>query len=206
MRDLLAGRTEQRILMYEGGSGQGKTLLLNEAVRYARRLAIPTVRVDLKASGLDRDFIHAQFDLELSEFLPNFSAAPHKTVQALRKELRALRRPVLAVFDSFESIADNRPLEEWLWLYFLPEVETALGLAVIVAGQRLPEFQQAHWRDQVRHLTLKPITEPAHWHRWLDRRYPGHGWEAHLGTLLPATKGQPNLMATLCANLAGGSA
>lgn len=207
IRELLAGRARQRILMYQGGSGLGKTLLLNEAQRYARALGIPTVRVDLKASGLNAEFIHDQFDLELSNLLPNFSAASRKTVQTLRKDLRALRRPVLVMFDSYEAIAGNTPLEEWLGLHFLPEVETALGLVVIVAGQRLPEVQHATWRDQTRCLSLKPITEAEHWQHWLARRHPGTaGWGTHLPTLLLATQGMPSTMATLCANIAGAQA
>ncbi len=49
-----------------------------------------------------------------------------------------MRRPVLVLIDAFEDAAGNRPVADWLSQQSLPEVETAPGLAVIVAGQRVP--------------------------------------------------------------------
>ncbi len=47
--DLLAGRSRERILLYEGASGLGKSLLVQQAVAYSKKLDIPVVRVDFKA-------------------------------------------------------------------------------------------------------------------------------------------------------------
>jgi hypothetical protein len=79
------------------------------------------------------------------------------------------------------------------------EVETALGLAVIVAGQKVPDYASAGWRDLVRHLPLEPITDIEHWEPWVERRYPGFRDKgAHLPTVVMAANGNPALISTLC--------
>lgn len=203
IRDLLAGRSRQRVLLCEGGSGLGKSLLLRHARQYARQLGIPVVNIDLKPSGVDVSAIHGQFDLELGEHLPNFSSQGANKVHLLRKDLRALRRPVLVTFDTFEAVAGNKPLEDWLSQHFLPEVETALGLAVIIAGQKVPDPRPTVWADQAMHLLLEPITELEHWLPWVEKSHPAVlAQGADLRTLMMATQGNPATMSNLCETIA----
>lgn len=199
---LLAGRSRERILLYEGGSGLGKSLLVRQAVAYARRLGIPVVQVDFKGGGENVEAVLGQFDLDLGEHLPNFcrdgSCKPH----LLRKDLRALRRPVLAIFDTYEKAADNQPVADLLSQQLLWEVETALGLAAIVAGQRVPDLAAAPWRDLARHIPLQPITDAAHWVPWLERRYPHMEHQKHLATILILTDGNPANVSSFCKTVA----
>jgi hypothetical protein len=113
----------------------------------------------------------------------------------LRKDLRTLtlRQPVLVVFDTYEDAADNKTVVNWL-NQFLTEVETALGLIVIVAGQSLPDYRKASWGDLVLHLPLNHITEIAHWEPWTRQRYPNFEMSSHLHTLLLVSDGRPSLM------------
>jgi hypothetical protein len=95
--------------------------------------------------------------------LPNFSQQGAQTTHQLRKDLRALRRPALIVFDSYEDVAENKTMAEWLSRQFLNEIETAFGLAVIVAGQMVPDLANTYWRELARHLRLEPVTDTTHY-------------------------------------------
>jgi hypothetical protein len=197
--DLLASRSRERILLYEGSSGLGKPLLAQQAVAYSKKLDIPVVRVDFKGGLLDIAGILGQFHLDLGEHLPNFSREGANKTHLLRKDLRVLRRPVLLIFDSYEDAAVNKPLTDWLSLQILNEVETALSLAVIVAGQKVPDFTNAGWRDLARHFPLEPITEIEHWEPWIERRYPRFSAKgAHLPTVLMFAQGNPAVVSAAC--------
>ena len=80
---------------------------------------------------------------------------------------------------------------------FLVEVETALGLAVIVAGQRVPDYNGARWRDQARHFALKPITEIEHWEPWVEQHYPDFQQKgADLNTVMMFAQGNPAVVSS----------
>ena len=111
---LLAGRSSQQILLYEGESGLGKSQLLRQGKLYAEKLGIPTVRVDFKGSAVNIDHILGRFDLDLSTHLPNFSRDGANKTSLLLKDLRSLEQPVLVIFDSYETIADNSTIVDWL--------------------------------------------------------------------------------------------
>jgi hypothetical protein len=49
--ELLAGRSRERILLFEGPSGLGKSALVREAATYAKKIGIPVVQVDMKGAG-----------------------------------------------------------------------------------------------------------------------------------------------------------
>jgi hypothetical protein len=109
-----------------------------------------------------------QFDLELYELLPNFCRDGASKVHLLRRDLRTVRRPVLVIFDTYEHCAGNKPVADWLNQQLFAEVETSPSLAVIVAGQLVPDFRNTAWRDVVRYLPLRPITEIEHGNRGLN--------------------------------------
>ena len=112
--DLLAGRSRERILLYEGGTGLGKSELLRQAAVYAKKLGIAVVWVNFKGGGLSLAEVLGQFDLDLSVHLPNFAREGASKTHLLRKDLRALRQPVLIIFDSYEAAHDNKPVADWL--------------------------------------------------------------------------------------------
>jgi hypothetical protein len=197
--ELLAGRTRKRILLFEGPSGLGKSALVRHAVAYARRLGIRVVQLDLKGGGLDVEGILGQFDRELGQSLPNFSREGASKSHLLWKDLRGLRQPVLVIFDTYEGCAGTKPVVDWLDQQFLAEVETALGLAVIVAGQRVPDYNGAPWQDQARHFPLKPITEIEHWEAWVEQHYPDFRKKgADLNTILMLAQGNPAVVSSSC--------
>lgn len=204
IRDLLTGRSRERVLLLEGReTGLGKTELLRQAARYARELHIPVARINFKCGSLDVAGVLGQFALELREYLPSFCREGGTKTHLLRQDLRDLRRPVLVLCDHFEDAAENRAVAEWLTQQFLPEVETSLGLAVIVAGQRVPNPSVAVWGDLARHVELQPIKSMEHWEPWTRQKFPD--WKdrsKHLETILLLSKGNPAAVAQFCRTVA----
>jgi hypothetical protein len=196
--ELLAGRTRERILLFEGLSGLGKSALVRQAAAYAKQLRVPVVQLDLKGGGLDVESILGQFYLDLGQSLPNFSREGASKTILLRKDLRGLRQPVLVIFDTYEGCVGNQTVVDWINQQFLIEVETALGLTVIIAGQRVPDYNGARWQDQSRYFALRPITEIEHWEPWVKEHHPDfQDKRVDLNTLIRATEGKPSLMSSL---------
>lgn len=200
--DLLAGKSPERILLFEGGSGLGKSELVRKAAAYARKLGVPVAYVDFKSGTLKTEDVLGQIDVDLGAHLPNFSQNEPKKSHLLRKDLRALRQPVLIIFDSYEDVASNQSIAEWLNVQLLDDLGNAPTVAVIVSGQKVPDFAHASWRDLARHLPLLPITEIEHWKEWISRRYPDFQEKGDLKTILKIAKGLPSVMVTLCEGIA----
>jgi hypothetical protein len=199
--DLLSGHSRERILLYEGNSGHGKSHLIRQASMYAIKIGIPVVKIDFKVDTSISDIL-GKFDLDLGNHLPNFSHNDTKDVISLRKDLRNLRLPILIIVDSYdENIKINKPLADWFNQQILSEVETSLSLAVIIAGQKSPDFTNAGWRDLAKHFLLEPITEIEHWKRWVDRRFPGLHDKGDLLTIVKAAGGNPMVISNLCEGL-----
>lgn len=203
IKDLLAGRSRERILLFEGGTGLGKSVLIRQAEAYAKTRGVVTCRVDLKAKT-DVASILGQLDLDLAEHLPSFSREGASKTHLLRKDLRALRTPVLLIFDSYDQPAvENEKVANWLSLELLNEVETSLALTVIVGGQKAPGYTSAGWRTLARHLPLEPITEPEHWQPWVERKYPGFQAKgAHVPTVVMLAGGNPAVVSASCEAIA----
>lgn len=195
--DLLAGRSKDRALLFEGGSGLGKSELARHAKAYASRVGVPAVYVDFKGGTVKTEDILGQIDLDLGTHLPRFSIEEIKKIYSLRKDLRALRRPALFIFDSYEDAAANQSIAEWLNVQFLGDLESTPAVAVIIAGQKVPDRTHASWRDLARYFSLEPIKELDHWKDWALRKYPNIT-ESVLNTLLKLAGGQPSLMVVYC--------
>jgi hypothetical protein len=201
--DLLTGRSPYRILLYEGASGLGKSVLVRQAAAYAKRMGIAVALVDFKGGPRDVSGILGQLYLEISDHLPNFSREGANKAHLLRRDLRTLRQPVLIIFDSYEDVANNTNIANWLNQQFFSEAETALGLAAIAAGQQVPDYSKTGWRELVRHIELKPITEIEHWGPWVEQHYPDFLKKgADLRTVLMIARGNPAIVSATCEAIA----
>ena len=204
IQELISGRSKQRILLIEGNSGLGKSELLREAARYARSAGVPSALIDLKGGYLNVVEILALLDLELGDSLPRFRAqGERRETIALRKDLRALRRPILLLFDSFEDAADNRKVIDWLNIHLLREIETARGLAVVISGQHVPDKTHTTWRNYARRFALEPFDDLRLWQPWILRKYPElRNTTADLKTVLMLAEGIPAVVTSFCQALA----
>ena len=142
-----------------------------------------------------------RIELDIGTELPNFSHEQSKKAYTLLKDLRALRRPALLIFDSYEDIAGNQAIVDWLNIHLLGDLESAPAVAMIIAGQKVPDRTHASWRNLAHHFPLSLITDLEHWKEWASRRYP-HVPESALNTLLQLAGGQPSLMVVYCQTIA----
>lgn len=199
IKDLFTGKARERILLVQGDTGLGKSVLIRQAAAYAKTLGISVSKVDLK-STYDISAILGQFDLDLGTILPNFTREGSNKTHLLRKDLRGLRRPFLLLFDSYDqNVTDNVIIADWINQHILYEIETALAMTVIVAGQKTPDFANAGWRDFSRHINLEPITDISHWEPWIKNRYPGFVAKgADLRTVIMVAHGNPAVVSTTC--------
>lgn len=199
--DLLAGKSSQRILLFEGGSGVGKSELVRQSVAYAKQLGMPVAHIDFKSGTLKTEDVLGLIDLEVGSHLPNFFRQEPKKIYTFKKDLRALRNPILFIFDSYEDAVGNHNLAEWLNVQLLGDLENTPAIAVIIAGQKVPDSTHTSWRNLVRDFHLLPITESAPWKEWALHRYP-NVCESDLNTLLRLAGGQPSLMVVYCETIA----
>jgi hypothetical protein len=195
IEELIAGRSRKRILMYEGPSGLGKSALVKQVALYAQNLGVSVVYIDCKGGGLSLGGIVGQFDSNLDLKLPHFSR--ERQTHLLRAELRALRRPVLVIIDTYEHVIGNQTIADWVNRQLIAEVETALGLLVIIAGQSVPDYEETSWKDLVYHLHLSPITEIQHWKPWVEQHYPDFQKKgADLKTIMLMAQGNPAVVSS----------
>lgn len=199
---LLAGQSAERILLFEGRSGLGKSALMRQAASYATKLGIPVAYVDFKGGAWTLEDTLGRVDADLGAVLPNLYRSELKKSYELHKDLRATREPVLLIFDTYEDIATNRSIAEWLNVQFLADLGSAPAVAVLIAGQAVPNSSRASWCDLARQFTLAPIIDLEPWKEWVDRRYPDFHQKGDLGTILKGAKGQPSLIVTLCEAIA----
>jgi hypothetical protein len=203
IRDMLSGKLRQRILLVEAESGYGKSELLHQSKDYAKRLGIPVCRLDFRANfGEFKDML-GRLDTDLGQHLSNFSREGGDKTHLLIKDLRALRCPVLLLLDSFEKASGV--FKDWVCQSLMAEVEGALAMAMIVAGQPpLPDIEDVRWRAVAQRLVLGPIKEAAHWKQWIEKRYPGfRERNVDLPTLVMASAGVPKTFSDMCRVIAG---
>ncbi len=188
IREMLAGKSPQRLLLFEAESGYGKSELLRQAAAYATQLGVPVCQLDFRANYGSVTEILGRISLDLGEHLPNFSREGGDKVYLLIKDLRALRRPVLFILDTYQKAAPV--YQEWACSNLLAEVERALSVAVIVAGQpQLPPVEDARWQSVARALPLGPIRRLQDWESWVKRRYPNV--KLDISTVLNLSRGVP---------------
>jgi hypothetical protein len=194
---MLAGRSPHRILLLEGESGFGKSELVEHATRYATELGIPVARLDFRANYGGIPDLLGRLANDLGEYLPRFMAGGGDKPNLLIKDLRELRRPILIVFDTFEKASPI--FRDWVCQNLLAEVERALALSIVVAGQsELPNVDDVRWRAVARRLSLGPIHEVAHWEPWVQRRFPNFGTEISIHTLVLVSQGVPKIFFEMC--------
>lgn len=184
---LLSGGTPQRILLLQGESGIGKSDLLVQARRYAEQVGIPVFHVNFKVHT-ERDKVLEHFRGVFAHSFPNLSRERLNT--SLLGDLRTLRRPVLITLDAYEFAAENTPLADWVNEALLQEVARCPAIAVIVAGQRVPN-PDASWRDLQRHLRLRAIRDGDAWKQWVSKQYPALDADTVVPIVLQLTKGVP---------------
>lgn len=190
--ELFSGKATKRVLLLEGPTNHGKSVLVRAAAEYARALDVPVATLDFKGGLRSRDDVFGALALELKTQVPEFYRQGASRPILLRQELRALREPVLVILDTYEKVCDLAELSDWIEHQFLTEVPNCPALLVVIAGQKMPDLAKVAWRDHTQHFELGPIPERRHWEAWLQQHSPE--LLSHLETLLLLTRGHPGNM------------
>jgi hypothetical protein len=201
---LLAGRTDRRILIFDGGTKLGKSVLLRKAGQYAKRSRIPVGDVDFRACQ-DIESVLARLCTALGDNLPRFYRDGGTNADLLQRDLRTLEQPVLLTFDTHDASIAGSKVAQWLDLQILGEVDSAPGCAVIVAGQQCPRPAGRSWEDQAEFFGLVSIDEVHHWGSFLesDPRFSGVKLAPNeLALLIDGAGGVPGLLLDILASVA----
>ena len=148
-------------------------------------------------------FILGRFHLELKEYLPTFAREENiGKSHLLFSDIRALRRPVLVIFDHYEDSGTS--ISDWVEQQLLAETETAPAFCAIIGGQKIPDYKNRNWSDMARHLPLSPITEIADWERWVERYCPNFLVQGgDISTVVRGSHGNPKIATDWCKAVAG---
>jgi hypothetical protein len=191
---LLTADAAKRILMFHGPSGYSKSALLRAAEKYARVLRIPRAYVDFNDSTLlNVANVIAKLAADLSDVLPGLAA--DSTRWELSKALRALRQPVLLLFDTYEKAAETKELREWIETQLLAEAEECDQLRFIIGGQKVPEAAKARWEDRAESVELGRILDQRIWKEWVHAINPNVD-EKHIEGIVLGADGVPGTIST----------
>jgi hypothetical protein len=170
-RRLLAGQTNERILLLQGESGSGKTHFFGAILRYAEQ----QLGVDRAASAdckgaleLARVLNTLADSLDHRVLLPNFQRSGRTNASAFASDMAQVREPVALLFDTYEQ--SNQTVQSWIEAELLPKVRKNESLRIIVGGQKVPDHKQASLEGLVHRFELGRILEPSYWERWCAAR------------------------------------
>ena len=131
----------------------------------------------------------------------------------LISDLQHLPAPLLLFFDTYEQAPAEA--QKWVESQFLPRLDQALGVIVIVAGQRVPDRGKYAWRGLAETRELKPISRVEDWMEYSSFTLGcPHVTRDHVAALTLVTGGNPGqvsafldtLVRNLPASQAGGGA
>ena len=196
---MLRGAAPQRILLVKGGSGSGKSQLLESLEDYAAGLGLPVARPQFKGSQTLAE-IFEQLRIPLRGVLPDSAfdpAAPSRLIE----HLQTLKQPLALLFDVYEDATDEG--RDWLerrLLHFLPH---APRVVVVVGGQKIPDKSKSSWRRFAVEHELSAIDRPDDWHHYTSTEL---GCTAisieEIQLLLEGTRGNPGFMSAMLQNIA----
>jgi hypothetical protein len=205
--DMATQTRPQRILLIEGASNTGKTVLSDELFRFARALSLRAVLLDLKGCPkLDELFDLLALEKSSAEFLPAFHKASGLARKAaLLQDLQNLPAPLLLGFDTYQEAAPE--IADWLESQLLRRIEQAPGLLAVIAGQTTPPPQHPVWGRHARYCKLEAIREKALWRDYAEQVLGSPAIsEDHIEMLLHVSQGDPGKTSSLLHSFAGAKA
>ena len=196
---MLTGITAERAMFLQGPSDHGKTKMVAECMKYAKKTlgAAACVAVDFKGSPT-REVALETLSLGLSSLLPNFGK-PGSQSRQLRSDLRSLVKPALLLFDTFEQSSSDA--QEIIQGLLLADLDLTPSVRIVIAGQTVPEHTKTLWAKWVRLFSLGPIINVQDWVAYAQRSHP-ELQPTQIQTLTSATGGEPGIMTTLIRGLA----
>jgi hypothetical protein len=194
--EILAGRSERRILLLAGSTNCGKTVFLRELLTYAGRAGIPASLIDFKGCP-SLDVLLKLMRSDLSDILRTPSSIGALVQPSeLMFDFQQLTHPVLLVFDTYEQ--SSADAQRWLESQFLPRLDRSPGLVIVIAGQTIPAHKKYVWSRLADSCELRAIDKSDDWLEYSRRRWncPALNSE-HIKALTIATRGDPGQLSAL---------
>ena len=198
---MVTGQSPQRILLLHGPSNTGKTACRVELIAYARRLKLPTALLDFKGSPLlDEVFEAMRVDLGEEILRTASTASGPSRFSRLIEDLQQLSKPLVLAFDTYEQSSPGA--QNWLESQFLPRLDRAPSVIVVLGGQRIPEHGTYPWRALAEVRELQDIRHFGDWLEFSQRKWNCPRMKAdYVQALTLATHGNPGLMSALLETL-----
>lgn len=191
--EMLSQNSPTRAIFLEAPSDHGKTLLVAECMHYARRVLGHNncITIDFKGNST-RETALETVSLGLAKYLPRFAKHGSQT-RDLRADLRALKQPIVLLFDTYEKASPEA--KELVQNLLLGDLDQTPAVRIIIAGQLVPDHEKAIWANSVRCFTLGPITDSSHWKRYAKRHHP-HLNSEQIETVTEVALGHPGSIKT----------
>jgi hypothetical protein len=200
-QSMVTGRSAKRILLLEGPTNTGKTVLIARLRIYAEILGLKTAALDFKGCpGLEELFNALCLDLGPDILADSHKAQGSGRFFSLISDLQHLNAPLLLLFDTYEQASPETT--QWLENQLLPRLDKTPALLIVIGGQRIPDHTRHSWGPQAACQHLAPITEVDHWIDFCRRKWScAYLTDAHIEALTLSTHGDPGQIYALLESL-----
>jgi hypothetical protein len=191
---MITGTSKKRVLLLQGESGSGKTVLANELADYARRLGLYVARADCKGTPA-LDSVIESLLLDVRGVLANADAAQGASrLSEIIEDLAALDRPFLLALDTWQE--SSEPVRKWIGQTLLPNLPRLPGVVVLIGGQKdLPDAKSKRWEELAESRHLKPIDSAQDWFDYSRRKWPSATIDqSHVQAITIVATGKPNVI------------
>ena len=187
---MITGQCEQRVLLLEGASGTGKTVIAEEFERYARSLDVIVASADLKGCPtMDQIFGALLITGGEGVFKQAESADRPQRFFRMMDDIMALEKPFLLLFDGWKEAPDE--LRKWIKNTVSPKLSLMPHVIVMITGQEVPDPSAANWKELVICHQLTPIHSTEDWYEFCNRKWPASPIaRQHIESLLLVAKDQ----------------
>lgn len=189
--NIISGQEIKRIMLLSGDSSKGKTVLLHELNKFAKKHNIATAFLDFKGCPtLDGLMETLLLDVDKSLLPETNNTEDTKRQHKIISDLKKLCTPLLLVFDTYEQASEEA--KSWLESQFLQRLKHAPAVVVIVAGQNIPEHEKFSWNELSMEYDLPPIKKVQDWLEFSKVKWGCiQITEQQVETLTKATEGNP---------------
>jgi len=168
---MITGQSQKRVLLVEGGSGHGKSVLVEEFKKYAQRLGVTIAIANLKSErSIDTVFRSFQFSAGEDAIPQPEDGEKDSYYTRVIDHLSSFRSPFLLIIDTWEAAPDD--LAKWVEYQLFPQLDRMPHLTVMIAGQKVPAPDHLDAETVVEHSRLGLIPVVDDWLDFCARRWP----------------------------------
>jgi hypothetical protein len=195
---MITRRRHERLLLLEGDSNMGKSVLLRSLIGIFKRGGLKAVLLDLKGGiGLEDMLDNLSLDSDETMLPSFFHSAREQRKSALIRDFESLSSPLLLAIDTYQQ-GENTKTADWIESQVLARLERFPTLIVLMAGQSLPDVWSLPCTSLSVKYTLQPIRDKTDWLEYASKVLNQNRInEAHIEMLVHACQGNPGHASSL---------